>query len=95
MSGVFIGDLNKVILLHALWMNSPVAAFFKMNGVPAPSFDESQAQDAVKTDYIDYFCGRVIKSDLSGTHVNPRLYDRDNGSGSFERIVNMVRNNNH
>ena len=40
--------------------------------------------------YIDYFCGRCIKTDISGDSVNPRLYDRDAGDGEFARIVKSL-----
>jgi hypothetical protein len=42
-------------------------------------------------DYIDYFQGRVIKTDLRGDAIDPRLYDRDNGAGAAERAVATLR----
>jgi hypothetical protein len=42
-------------------------------------------------DYIDYFQGRVIKTDLRGDAIDPRLYDRDNGAGAAERAVAKLR----
>lgn len=32
--------------------------------------------------YFDYLKGRVMKVDLSGDELEPRLYDRDNGLGA-------------
>jgi hypothetical protein len=32
--------------------------------------------------YFDYLRGRVMKVDLSGDELDPRLYDRDNGQGA-------------
>lgn len=32
--------------------------------------------------YFDYVNGRVMKIDLSGDELDPRLYDRDNGQGA-------------
>lgn len=34
-----------------------------------------------QTDF-DYLNGRVMKVDLSGDELDPRLYDRDNGKGA-------------
>lgn len=34
--------------------------------------------------YFDYLKGRVMKIDLSGDTLDPRLYDRDNGQGSAD-----------
>lgn len=32
--------------------------------------------------YFDYLKGRVLKVDLGGDELDPRLYDRDNGQGA-------------
>lgn len=41
--------------------------------------------------YFDYVDGRVMKVDLSGNELDPWLYDRDNGHGAAERIINALR----
>lgn len=87
---IYIGDLNKVDLLKALWDNAKPAAFYGFSGRAAPSLDEASATAAVSK-YIDYFCGRCIKSDLSKDYAGTWGYDRDYGSGSFACIVNKVR----
>jgi hypothetical protein len=84
-----ITGLDKVAVLHALWSASRVAAFFA--GAPPPPFHAAQALTAVHEDYIDYFQGRVIKMDLRGDAIAPRLYDRDNGAGAAERAVATLR----
>ena len=55
----------------------------------SPEFDESAAELSVKK-YIDYFQGRCIKADISGDYVDPGLYDRDAGSGAFQKIINEL-----
>lgn len=55
----------------------------------APKFNEAEAQEAV-LEYIDYFCGRAIKCDLSGDIANPNSYDLDAGAGAFQRVVNSL-----
>ena len=37
--------------------------------------------------YFDYLKGRVMKVDLSGDELDPRLYDRDNGQGAAARAI--------
>ena len=36
---------------------------------------------------FDYLKGRVMKVDLSGDELNPRLYDRDNGDGAAAKAL--------
>lgn len=40
--------------------------------------------------YVDYLNGRVMKVDLSGSVLDPRLYDRDNGQGAADRAINAI-----
>lgn len=90
-SEINIKDLDKVELLKNLWENQVTAAFFTFSGKTAPKFEDELAEKAVN-DYIDYFCGRAIKTNLSGDFVEPHLYDRDAGKGKFLEIVNSMRN---
>jgi len=87
---VNISGLSKVVLLERLWTRMKPAAFFAFNPSLAPSFNKEEAEKAVEG-YIDYFCGRCIKSDLSGDIVNTFLYNRDVGSGAFEKVVEGMR----
>jgi hypothetical protein len=45
----------------------------------------------IKKGYIDYFSGRVFKSNISGDIFETGLYNRDNGNGAAERIVKDIR----
>lgn len=85
-----ISGIDKVKLLKALWMNQSVASFFGNFKALAPAFDEELAKEAVK-DYIDYFNGRCIKTDLSKDLINPWAYDRDAGAGTFQRVVSELK----
>lgn len=40
--------------------------------------------------YFDYLKGCVMKIDLSGDMLDPRLYDRDNGFGAAERAISTL-----
>lgn len=87
---VNISGLSKVDLLERLWNRMKPAAFFAFNLSLAPSFNKDEAKKDVKG-YIDYFCGRCIKSDLSGDTANTSLYNRDAGNGAFEEIVKKMQ----
>lgn len=41
--------------------------------------------------YFDYLRGRVMKVDLSGDSLEPRMYDRDNGEGAALKVVGTIR----
>ena len=70
-----IANLDKVELLHALWLNTKPAAFFGSG--PGPTFDRAKAKDAIERGRIDYFCGRPIKTDLKGDTASFNSYDCD------------------
>lgn len=84
---VNIFGIDRVELLKELWLAREPAIFFSMY---SPQFDEKQAVQALNG-YIDYFCGRCIKTDLSGMYADPSLYDRDAYPGAFADIVKKVR----
>ena len=46
----------------------------------------------LKTKYVDYCCGRLIKTDFSSCMLNPSLYDREYGQGSMNRIIQDLLN---
>lgn len=80
---------DRVSLLRGLWEAQRTASFFAIVPRTTPTFDENKAKTAVKG-YIDYFCGRAIKTDLSKDTIDPYLYDRDAGTGTFQRVVNNL-----
>jgi hypothetical protein len=85
-----IRGLDKVDLLYQLWKNAPVARFFTVAQLSAPLFDKEEAETAVLS-YVDYFCGRCIKSDISGDSVSSEDYDSNTGAGNFKKIVEDMR----
>lgn len=91
---VDISGIDKVQLLRALWEKSSPALFFKTGLLPEPQFDETEARELQSLD-VDYFCGRCIKSNLSGNVVSPRLYDRDIHPGAFAEVVTKLREKIH
>jgi len=87
---VCITGIDRVVLLKALWEKMEPARFFVMNSLPPPAFDAEAAKEAV-THYIDYFCGRCIKTDLSGDEVDPWGYDYCSCLGVFADVVVGLR----
>uniref|UniRef100_A0A6C0IDY5 Uncharacterized protein n=1 Tax=viral metagenome TaxID=1070528 RepID=A0A6C0IDY5_9ZZZZ len=78
-----IQNLSKVDLLYEMWKHQRAASFF--GGGKGPDFDYEAAKDAVKG-YVDYFCGRAIKTNLSEDTLS------DAGDGTLEKIVqNMYK----
>ncbi|XXQ37143.1 Uncharacterized protein PBTT_07144 [Plasmodiophora brassicae] len=88
---VDISGIDKVELLHELWQNrEPAVQSYYGPGTPAPAFDHAKANGAVLR-HIEYFEGRCIKTDLSGDTASAYLYDYDTGRGTFQRIVQGLR----
>lgn len=90
---VDIHGLDKATLLLEMWLNQAPAAFFAMNNQCAPGFDKASARNVAAKGYIDYFCGRCIKTDISGDAADPEMYDRDSGKGTLRKIVQRMRCN--
>ena len=87
-----IEGIDKVILLRKLWENQIIAGFFGVHSFNASTFNTNLAKnEIVEKRYIDYFCGRAIKTNLSTNVINSYLYDRDAGIGAFSRIVTTIR----
>jgi hypothetical protein len=53
--------------------------------IPAPPVHARGSPHEWTEGFIDYYCGRAIKMDLSADRVNPCNYDRENGDGAFGR----------
>lgn len=41
--------------------------------------------------YFDYLEGRVLKVDIGGDQLDPRLFDRDNGPGAAQHAIERLR----
>ena len=89
---VDIKGIDKVQLLEELWTAQKVASWFLFHPVQVPPFDRVKAKEAVaKQDDIDYFQGRAIKLNLTNDSIDPWVYDRDAGPGTFKKIVDQIR----
>lgn len=86
-----ISYLSKAHVLAALYNGSRPLGMGMIQFDPKPmSVDEAQQiLDTGKT-YFDYLKGRVMKIDLGGDELDTRLYNRDNGGGAAETIIESI-----
>ena len=84
-------DLDKAEVLAALYNASRPLGMGFISYDSKPMTKEEAAVFLEKTTYFDYLNGRVMKIDLSGDELNPRLYDRDNGEGAAWRVIETLR----
>lgn len=74
---------NKAEVLAKLYNASRPLGMGFLHATPEPmKIDEAQKLLDDGHTYFDYLKGRVMKIDLSGDQLDPRLYDRDNGPGA-------------
>jgi hypothetical protein len=82
--------LDKAEVLAALYNNSRPQGMGFLHFEPKPMTKEQAAEMLKTSTYFDYVKGRVMKVDLSGEDLNPRLYDRDNGDGAALRALEEI-----
>lgn len=92
-----ISNLPTAAVLAALYNASKVQGMGFLQARPG-DMTERQAEELLKQQtYFDYLYGKVMKVDLSlrnGPFFNSYLYDRDNGQGAAQRVVNDLRASN-
>ena len=86
---------DKATLLAALYNNS-IPRGLGMLHFEDKDMTVDEARDIIdsrdemfKYDF-DYLKGRVMKVNLSGDEFRGDLYDRDNGQGSAQRVVDSI-----
>ena len=85
---VDIQGLDKAQLLKALWENQKPAIGQRQRQAP---FSNAEALKAAE-DFIEYFHGRPIKTDISEDVAESFSYDLDAGEGMFAAVVKYLRN---
>ena len=85
-----ISKKDKGAVLAALYNGSRPQGMGMLHFDPAPMTPQEGASVLARSTYVDYLKGRVIKCDLSGDTLDPRLYDRDLGQGAAARVVATV-----
>lgn len=87
---VDITGLDKAAVLAALFNNARVPRMFaevKMTTEDARECIDDQGDDL----FFDYVGGRAVKADLSRDEIDPWGFDRDNGDGAMQRIIDQLR----
>ncbi len=81
---------RKAAVLAALYNNSKPLGMGILQYDPRP-MTEAEAETLLSQQhYFDYLKGRVMKVSFERDTLNPALYDRDNGPGAAERVVNAL-----
>ena len=88
---MFDTDELKLTLFYALIRQSSKATTQFMTQPLNVMTEHKQVLEYIKKGYIDRYNGFVFKSNISGDTFNTYLYDRDNGFGAAERIVNFIK----
>ena len=86
---VNITGIDKLYLLRQLWENSSSSEWTETFHY-RPFIVKEAEKKLAKNDFIDDFCGRPIKSNLSTNLVSSKLYDKVS-SKAFEEIVKEIR----
>ena len=87
-----IKGISKGKVLAALYNASHPQGLGFLSYDPTP-MTEDEADELLKTTtYFDYLKGRVLKVDLTGEEsFEEYLYDRDNGRGAAQRVIDELR----
>lgn len=83
--------LKKAEVLAALYNASHPQGMGLLHFEPTPMTAEEAESLLKEQTYFDYLKGRVMKVDLSGNTLDPWLYDRDNGQGAAQRVIDSLR----
>lgn len=79
---ISIKGLDKAAVLAALYNRARTQGLGLLHFTPADMSVEEAREEIEKDEdnlYFDYVKGRVMKVELKGDELDPRLYDRDNG----------------
>ena len=82
-------SLKLVLLINLVNQSTMVKTQFITTHINPEQYKEALA--AIKRGYIDRFNGRPIKGNLSGDTFETWGYNRDNGAGSAERIIENIK----
>lgn len=89
--GISLVGLDKAAVLAALYNASKPQGMGFMHYDPKPMTTEEAAALLKQTTRFDYLQGRVMKIDLSGGTLDPWGYDRDNGRGAVQRVIDNLK----
>lgn len=83
---------NKAEILAALYNASKPQGLGFLHFDPTP-MSTMEAEELLKGQtYFDYLKGRVMKINLEGNELDTWGYDRDNGEGAAQKIIDALPN---
>jgi len=89
MSSISIKGLDKAAVLLALYNRAKPQGmgFFQSSPEPMKIEEARKILEEAGDGSFDYLDGRVMKVDIAGDELEPRLYDRDNGGNAAESAL--------
>lgn len=85
---ISIKGLDKARVLVALYNRSRIQGMGFIDPMANKGLTVEEAKVLLERQtYFDYLRGRVMKIDLKGDDLDPRLYDRDLGEGAAEYAI--------
>jgi hypothetical protein len=92
MTNLDIGGLDKAELLAGLYNRSrPLSLGFLEATREDMTVDQARKIIQQQGHRFDYLNGRVMKINLGGDTLNPWGFDRDNGAGATQSVVQAIR----
>lgn len=93
---ISIKGLDKAEVLQALYNNSRPLGLGFLNPKALQDITIEECKEIIEKSipndlYFDYLNGRVMKIDIADDILDSWLYDRDNGKGKAEQVINELR----
>lgn len=89
---ISLEGLDKAEVFAALYNGARAQGLGFLQYDPQPmTTEQARERFGDSFGYFDYVDGRVMKIDLSGSELNPWLYDRDNGQGAAATIIDALK----
>ena len=85
-----ISHLDKADVLAALYNRARPQGLGWLHATTEDMTHEQAQRLLEEGTYFGYVQGRVMKVDLSGDTFDPWLYDRDNGQGAAQSVIDAL-----
>ncbi len=87
---ISITGMSKADVLAGLYNASKPLGMGVTQSDPSEMSTAEAEETLQRTSNFDYLKGRVMKVDLSGDEFEEWLYDRDNGPGAAQRVIDNL-----
>ncbi len=85
-----IANFDKAEVLAALYNNATVRGWSEADLSEMTKDEAAKILEESHDKYFDYLKGRVMKISLAKDEVETRLYNRDNGHGAAEDVLEWL-----